>query len=239
MAACFSITSKWNADVVAIWYSNLKRVTLELGGKSPSLIFPDANIGNALTHSSTNFLANTGQACISASRLLVHESIAETFISQLKSRFEALSHAIGAPSAATTFLGPLADAAQFARVMDFVESGKQEAELLTGGARKGDKGYYVEPTIFVNPADDAKIYREEIFGPVLTIRTFTTEDEAVKLANDTAFGLSACIFTASVPRALRLAKRIESGNVNVNTSQVFGPSVSLVWETGNGMGLTS
>lgn len=122
-------------------------------------------------------------------------------------------------------MGPLVDEKQFDRVLNYIQAGKSEAQLLVGGTRKGETGYYVEPTVFVDPGDDAKIYREEIFGPVLTIRTFKSDEEAVKLANDTAYGLSACVFTASVPRALRLARRIEAGNVNVNTSQVFGVNV--------------
>ena len=219
-----------------MYISNLKRVTLELGGKSPSLIFPDAEIENALTHHSQNFLFNTGQACIAASRTFVHEDIADDFIKQLKVRFEQLSHAVGAPEGDKTSIGPLADGKQFERVMQFFEIGKTEAELVTGGVRKGDSGYYVEPTIFLNPKDDARIYREEIFGPVITIRTFKTEEEAIKLANDTAFGLSACIFTASIPRALRLARQIESGNVNINTSQVFGPNVPFGGYKQSGLG---
>lgn len=204
-------------------YSNLKHVTLELGGKSPSLIFPDANIENALQHHSQNFLFNSGQACIAASRTFVHEDIADEFVKKLKSRFEQLSHAIRSPTDANTMMGPLVDSKQFERVMGFLDIGKNEAELLTGGVRKGESGFYVEPTIFLNPKDDARIYREEIFEPVLTIRTFKTEEEAIKLANDTAFGLSSCIFTSSMPRALRVAKLIEVGNVNINTSQVFSP----------------
>ncbi|KAL6706733.1 hypothetical protein ACN47E_005275 [Coniothyrium glycines] len=202
--------------------SNLKSVTLELGGKSPSLIFPDANIENALQHHSQNFLFNTGQACIAASRTFVHEDIAEEFVKQLKIRFEQLGHVTGNPEDSKIFFGPLVDGKQFERVMSFVDVGKKEAELVTGGVRKGDKGFFVEPTIFLNPKDDARIYREEIFGPVITIRTFKTEEEAVKLANDTEYGLSACIFTANIPKALRLAKKIDSGMVNINTSQQVG-----------------
>lgn len=201
--------------------SNLKRVVLELGGKSPSLIFEDADIENALTHTSQNFLFNTGQACIAASRTFVHESIAPKFIEQLKAKFEQLTHAVGSPFDPKTFMGPLADAKQFERVMSFLEIGKQEAELVVGGDRHGTSGHYIQPTIFLNPKDDARIYREEIFGPVLTVRTFKTEEEALALANDTQYGLSACIFTSSISRALRLAKQIEAGCVNVNTSQVF------------------
>ncbi|KAF1933651.1 putative aldehyde dehydrogenase [Didymella exigua CBS 183.55] len=205
--------------------SNLKRVTLELGGKSPSLIFPDANLENALTHHSQSFLINSGQACVASSRTFVHEDIAEKFIGELKTRFEQLSHTMGQPTDSNTFLGPLADDKQFERVMSFLDIGKEEAELLTGGARHGDSGWYVQPTIFLNPKDDARIYREEIFGPVLTIRTFKTEEEAIKLANDTSFGLAAYIFTASIPRALRIAKHLDAGNVNINTTQTLGPNV--------------
>ncbi|KAH7074377.1 aldehyde dehydrogenase [Paraphoma chrysanthemicola] len=216
--------------------SNLKRVTLELGGKSPSLIFADANIENALQHHSQNFLFNSGQACIAASRTFVHEDIADEFVKQLKVRFEQFSHAIGSPADAKTFMGPLVDGKQFERVMGFLDIGKSEAELITGGVRKGESGFYVEPTIFLNPKDDARIYREEIFGPVITIRTFKTEEEAVKLANDTAFGLSSCIFTASIPRALRLAKQIDAGNVNINTSQVFSPHAPFGGAKESGIG---
>jgi len=141
---------------------------------------------------------------------------------QLKARFEQFTHTIGAPLDSKTFLGPLADGKQFERVMNFLEIGKSEAELITGGKRHGTSGFYVEPTIFLNPAEDARIYREEIFGPVATIKTFKTEEEAVRMANDTSFGLSACIFTASGSRALRVARQIESGMVNINTSQTFG-----------------
>jgi aldehyde dehydrogenase (NAD+) len=216
--------------------SNLKRVTLELGGKSPSLIFPDANIENALQHHSQNFLVNSGQACIAASRTFVHEDIADEFVKQLKVRFEQLSHAMGSPSDAKMFFGPLVDDKQFERVMGFLDVGKTEAELVTGGVRKGESGFYVEPTIFLHPKDDARIYREEIFGPVITIRTFKTEEEAIRLANDTAFGLSSCVFTASMPRALRLAKQINAGTVNINTSQTFTPTVPFGGSKQSGIG---
>lgn len=217
-------------------HSNLKRVTLELGGKSPSLIFPDANMENALVHHSQNFLFNSGQVCVAASRTFVHEDIAEEFVKQLKVRFEQLSHAVGAPLDAKTFMGPLADGKQFERVMGFLEKGKTEAELVTGGVRKGDSGFYVEPTIFLNPKDDATIYRDEIFGPVITIRTFKTEEEAIKLANDTSYGLSSCIFTSSMPRALRLARQIDAGNVNINQAQTFAPHISFGGYKQSGLG---
>lgn len=146
---------------------------------------------NVLEHSQ-RFLFNTGQACVAASRVFVQENIAQTFIQQLKNRFEHMSTTTGSPLDPKTFVGPLADGQQFDRVMSYLEIGKREAELITGGKRHSfsNNGFYVEPTIFLNPKDDARIYREEIFGPVLCIKTFKTEEEAIKLANDTTFGLS-------------------------------------------------
>jgi aldehyde dehydrogenase (NAD+) len=191
---------------------------------------------NALQHHSQNFLMNSGQACVAASRTFVHEDIVDDFIAQLKLRFEQLSNTMGHPEKPETLYGPLADGKQFERVMEFLEIGKKEASLLTGGVRKGSSGFYIEPTIFLNPADDARIYREEIFGPVLTIRTFKTEEEAIHLANDTDYGLSACVFTASVPRALRIAKKINAGMVNINTSQQAGLEAPMGGSKQSGLG---
>ncbi|KAF1961093.1 putative aldehyde dehydrogenase [Byssothecium circinans] len=196
--------------------SNNKRVTLELGGKSPSLVFEDADLNNALVANSDNFLLNSGQACIAASRLFVQSSIAPKFIEGLKARFEDLEKAMGDPSVPTTRLGPLADTLQLQRVLSYIEAGKSEAQLIVGGERKGNKGTFVKPTIFLNPDKNGKIYREEIFGPVLVVSTFETEEEAVKYANDTSYGLSAAVFTGSTARALRVASKIKSGTIGVN-----------------------
>lgn len=178
--------------------SNLKKVTLELGGKSPSIIFDDANIENAIAQNSQGFLMNTSQVCAATSRVFVQKSIAPKFVEMLTGAFKAAEGAFGpSPTEATTMLGPLADKAQYDRVMGYIEAGKAEsgAELLVGGDKiEGKDGFYVQPTIFMNAKDDAKIYREEIFGPVLNIRTFETEEEAIKLANDTSYGLS-CEFS--------------------------------------------
>lgn len=173
---------------------------------------------------------------MAASRLFVHEDIASKFVSELKVQFKKCEQYMGSPLDPNTFYGPLADRQQFERVMEFIDRGKTEAELVLGGARKGDVGFYVEPTVFLNPKDDATIYRQEIFGPVLVIRTFKTEDEAVKLANDTSYGLSSCIYTSSMPRALRLAKRINAGNVNINSSQTFSSVVPFGGFKESGLG---
>ncbi|KAL5394174.1 hypothetical protein PMIN06_005168 [Paraphaeosphaeria minitans] len=164
--------------------SNLKRVVLELGGKLPSLIFSDANFDNAIQHHSQRFLLNTGQACVAASQTFVEESIAPKFIEEsLKKRYEELAHAKGNSADSKIYWRHMVDAKQFERVISFLEMRKSEAELVTRGTRRGEKGCCFYPTIFLNPKNDARIYREEIFDPVVFICTFKTEEEAIKLAN--------------------------------------------------------
>ena len=179
--------------------SNLKLVTLELGGKSPCLIFDDADFETAVAQASQGFLLNSGQVCAASSRTYVQEGIAEQFTEALKARFEGLVGAMGDPSNESTFLGPLADRAQFERVMNFLEIGKQDSKILTGGGRHGDKGNFIEPTVFVEPAASSKIYTDEIFGPVLVLKTFKTEEEAVKMANKTNYGLAAYLHSTRLP----------------------------------------
>ncbi|KAI9041852.1 aldehyde dehydrogenase family protein [Aspergillus affinis] len=202
---------------VAATQSNLKRVTLELGGKSPSIIFDDADLENALLHSSQSFLVHSGQICVAASRVLVHKSIVDSFVTGLKARFEALAGASGDPSQDSTFLGPVVDAGQKDRIVSLVkgtESGSPTVVLTGGEANKN----FVTPTILLNPPVDSAAWREEIFGPVVCVRSFETEDEAISLANETTYGLSSCVFTQDIPRALRLAKRIQAGAVAINSN---------------------
>jgi aldehyde dehydrogenase (NAD+) len=149
---------------------------------------------------STWFLINTTQACVAATRCFVQESIAEKFITALKERFNSAKGTIGSPLEPTVMVGPLVDKAQFERVMKYIDFGKQEGDLAVGGTRIGEKGYFVEPTIFLNPKTDGKIWKEEIFGPVLSIRTFKTEDEVVNWANDTEYGLSGMSYSSVMTR---------------------------------------
>ncbi|GME65960.1 pyridoxal phosphate-dependent transferase [Neofusicoccum parvum] len=183
--------------------SNMKRCTLELGGKSPAIVFDDAPC-------SMGFLLNSGQVCATTSRIYVQAGIAKTFIPALKAAFEA----------ASATLGPVADRAQYERVAAFIDAGKREAELVTGGgtAAVPGKRFFVEPTLFANPAPDASILREEIFGPVATVSVFDTEEEVVKLANDTTYGLSAAIYTESISRALRVSAAVEADRVEIQAS---------------------
>ncbi|KAJ6178236.1 hypothetical protein N7519_008697 [Penicillium mononematosum] len=201
--------------------SNLKRVTLELGGKSPAIIFKDANLTNAVFHSSTTFLRNSGQVCVAASRVLVQEDIASQFIKALKVAFVEAATKMGDPSSVETVFGPLADKKHFDHVMSFVENSKAEGiEVLAGGERIGNKGTFLQPTVLLNPDLKSKVYTDEIFGPVLCVRTFKDEEEAISLANDTRFGLGSTIYTSDIPRALRVAGRIAAGTIGINTGFV-------------------
>ncbi|KAJ4322150.1 hypothetical protein N0V84_004985 [Fusarium piperis] len=196
--------------------TNLKRVTLELGGKSPAIIFDDANIENALTWTINAILTRSGQLCVAASRVYVQKSIAEQFIQEYKKRMKAAVSDLGDPQDPGVKLGPMVDESQLERVVNMVERGRDEAELVVGGARHGETGCYMEPTVFLNPKDDAEIYKKEVFGPVSVVKTFETEEEVLKLANDTEFGLMSGVFTKDITRALRVSSMLESGVVGVN-----------------------
>jgi aldehyde dehydrogenase (NAD+) len=206
--------------------SNLKRVTLELGGKSPSLIFEDADIEKALNAMSADFLRNSGQICVAPSRLLVQESIKDTFVEQLKVKFQQAEQGYGDPLDTNTTLGPLADQKQYSRVLGILEEARQNGggDVITGGDRWGKQGTFVQPTIFLNPGTDNTVWRDEVFGPVLAVRTFKTEEEAIAVANDTHYGLAAAVFTKDVARALRVSQALEAGNIGVN--QTVGLSIN-------------
>jgi aldehyde dehydrogenase (NAD+) len=171
--------------------SNMKRVTLELGGKSPALVFEDANLAIATKWLSIGLTMNAGQVCVAPSRIYVAEAVAEELVIGIKKHYETIAADIGGdPLDPNTNFGPVIDKAQKDRICRFIEQGKTEATLITGGNCYNGPGHYVFPTIFLNPAKDASIIKEEIFGPVLTITTFKSEEEALSLANDTEFGLA-------------------------------------------------
>lgn len=176
--------------------SNLKRVTLELGGKSPAVVFEDADLDTAIFWSVRAMTANSGQVCSATSRLFVHERIADTFIARLQDAFEAIGATLGAdPQDPTTTYGPLVDKTQYDKVLEYITEGKKSAEILTGGEEQTRvKGYYVAPVLFKHVDRNSKIYREEIFGPVLCVETFKTEEQALQMANDTEYGLAGMPF---------------------------------------------
>jgi aldehyde dehydrogenase (NAD+) len=196
--------------------SNLKKVTLELGGKSPALIFADANIEKAVKDTTYSLQWNSGQVCMANSRIYVQKSIAPAFIKAFTKQFADVKQ--GDPTDKGTNVGPQADEVQYRNIMNYVEEGKKSGTLALGGNGKleSTNGFFVEPTVFLNTAEDARIQKEEIFGPVANINTFETEEEAIRKANDTEFGLYASVYTANIDRAVRVAKALESGYVGVN-----------------------
>ncbi|KAG9235567.1 aldehyde dehydrogenase domain-containing protein [Amylocarpus encephaloides] len=198
--------------------SNLKRVTLELGGKSPAVVFDDANLDNAVTWLANAITANTGQVCFAASRVYVQEGIYGKFVSAYKKALQEKTKTIGDPEADGTVMGPLIDKAQFDRVSGFISRGQSENQgtLLTGGQRVGSQGFFIEPTVFENVRPDAEIITQEIFGPVAVLNSFKTEEEIIEKSNNTNFGLMAGVFTENVNRALRVASAFDSGMVGVN-----------------------
>jgi aldehyde dehydrogenase (NAD+) len=178
------------AVMIAAAKSNMKHVSLELGGKSPAIIFDDAELENAVKHNAESFLRNSGQICVAASRVLVQETIAPKFIEAVKSSFEKATKLMGDAALEGTAFGPLADKKQFERVMSMLTEGKAKGvEVLVGGERMGEKGQFVLPTILLNPDLKSQVYTDEIFGPVIALRTFRTEEEAIELANNTTYGL--------------------------------------------------
>jgi len=197
--------------------SNLKRVTLELGGKSPAVVFDDCDLQNAVMWTSNAITANTGQVCFAASRVYVQEGIYEKFIAGYKQAMTDKAKLVGDPDNAGTAIGPLVDEAQFNRVSGFIERGQQgQGKLLVGGKRIGDKGFFLEPTVFTDVDVNSEIHTQEIFGPVSVVRSFKTEEEIMALSNDTQFGLMAGVFTQDINKALRVASEFDSGMVGVN-----------------------
>ncbi|KAI1186741.1 aldehyde dehydrogenase [Nemania serpens] len=195
--------------------SNLKKVTLELGGKSPNIVFDDADIEQAISWVNFGIYYNHGQCCCAGSRIYVQEGIYDKFVAAFKARAE--QNTVGDPFDENTFQGPQVSQLQFDRIMSYIEHGKQDgATIETGGERHGDKGYFIKPTIFSNVTPGMKIMQEEIFGPVCAISKFKDESEVIKLGNDSAYGLAAAVHTNDINTAIRVSKNLKAGTVWVN-----------------------
>jgi len=198
----------------------LKRLTLELGGKSPLIVFPDADLDQAVATANSGIFFNNGQVCTASSRVFVHEDIYEEFLA--KSKVYSQNHNPVHPEDPASIQGALVDKIQFDKVLGYIESGKAEgARVITGGNRHGDKGYFIEPTVFADVKDDMKICREEIFGPVVSVIKFKDEAEAVKRANATVYGLAAGVCTKNISTALRVSAALRAGTVWVNCWNSF------------------
>lgn len=194
--------------------TNLKRVTLELGGKSPLIIMPDADLDDAAKAAHMGIFTNMGQVCVASSRLFVHEDIYDKMVTKLVEM--AKKRKIGDPSDLTSESGPQVDKEQFEKIMSLIELGKKDAKLECGGSRHGTSGYYVENTIFTDVKNDSRIAKEEIFGPVQCIIKFKTTEEVLRMANDTTYGLAAGVFTKDIDSYIKIANGLEAGTVWVN-----------------------
>jgi acyl-CoA reductase-like NAD-dependent aldehyde dehydrogenase len=198
----------------------VKRLTLELGGKSASLVFADADLDKAVNVAYTDIVRNSGQVCGACTRLMLHEQIAGPFLEKLEAKLRAVK--VGAPESPDTEMGPLVSAAQADKVRKYVDIGKAEGATvatyvdLSARADLASKAF-LSPMLFDGATNAMRVAREEIFGPVLTVIRFRTEEEAVAMANDTRYGLAACVFTNDASRAMRLVRSISAGTVCVNT----------------------
>src|SRR5688572_8964530 len=200
--------------------SNLKRVTLELGGKSPNIVFADANLDAAIEGSFFGLFFNQGQCCCAGSRLFVESKVYDDFVDRMLRRVK--KQKVGDPFDPQTNQGPQVSQEQFDKVMGYIDSGRKSgAGLLCGGKRVGNRGYFIEPTIFTDVHDDMKIAQEEIFGPVMSIIKFKDIDEVIERSNRTAYGLAAAVWTPDVRKAHRLAAELKAGTVWINCYDVF------------------
>jgi aldehyde dehydrogenase (NAD+) len=232
-------TEVGRAIVAASAASNLKRVSLELGGKSPNLVFADADLETAAKESAVAVFINTGQVCHAGTRIYVERSVQQEFSELLVEASRAME--VGDPMSPSTDLGPLVSRKQLERVEGFVSRALDEgAEMASGGSRLLDggreDGYFLEPTVFTGVQDGMEIAREEIFGPVASVFAFDDEDEVVARANDTVYGLGAGIWTNRLDRAHRVAARLESGVVWLNSWGVFDPTMPFGGVKASGWG---
>lgn len=204
--------------------TNLKRVTLELGGKSPNIVFKDADLEHAIQTSSFGLFFNQGQCCCAGSRIFVEADIYDEFVQ--RSVEGAKKRAIGDPFNPKTEQGPQIDQEQMNKILDLIDSGNKEgAKMLCGGGRYGDRGYFVQPTIFADVQDGMRIAREEIFGPVMQILKFNSVDELLERANKTEYGLAASVFTRDIDKALYFSSGLRAGTIWINCYDVFGAQV--------------
>lgn len=201
--------------------ANLKNLTLETGGKSPLIVFNDADLDQAAKWGHAGIMSNQGQMCCATSRILVHEDVYNEYVKRFREICE--EKTVGSPWHSGTFQGPQITKSQYSRILQYIETGKREgATLVTGGVPwknvEGHKGFFIEPTVFSDVTPDMTIFKDEVFGPFVSITSFETETEALSLANDSCYGLGAAVFTKDIERSHRVAKNIQAGMVWVNSS---------------------
>ena len=215
--------------------SNLKKVTLELGGKSPFVVFDDADVDEAVDLSHSGIFDNQGECCTAASRCLVHESIYDKFLEKAKAK--AQDRVVGDPFAKDTHQGAQVSKEQFETIMRYIDLGKAEgATLVTGGNRKGTQGYFIEPTIFADVKAGMKIHDDEIFGPVMAVIKFTDVKDAIKKSNESIYGLAAAVLTKDINKAFQVANGIKAGTIWVNTYNKYHDHVPFGGYKQSGIG---
>ena len=216
----------------------VKRVSLELGGKSPSIIFPDADLEAASAAAMAGVWGASGQVCTCGTRVLIHESVHDQVVETIVEQSRGLR--LGGGFDPDVEMGPVVSAAQLERIQRYVQIGQDEgAALALGGARHGDRGYFHEPTVFTGVRNEMTIAQEEIFGPVMSVLSFSSEEEAYRIANDVEYGLAAGVWTSDLARAHRASRALRVGTVWVNTYQMVYPSVPYggVKQSGHGRNL--
>ena len=220
----FTGSTEVGKAIVRASAGNLKKVALELGGKSPVLIYDDADLKKAIIAAAMGIFVHSGQGCVCGSRIFAQRGVYDQVVDGVAG--VANNMKLGGPSEKGSMSGPLISAKQLTRVMGFIDEGKSDGvDVVTGGYRLDRKGYFVHPTVLTNVDRDMRLYQEEIFGPVVTILPFDDDDEAVALANDTTYGLAATAWTNDLSRAHRLGKRLQAGTVTVNCQLVFDHAV--------------
>ncbi|XP_035666435.1 retinal dehydrogenase 2-like [Branchiostoma floridae] len=215
--------------------SNLKRVSLELGGKSPTIVFPDADLDFAVEEAHQALFFNMGQMCTAGSRTYVHEDIYDEFVR--KSVERAKSRTVGDPFDPRNENGPQVDLDQYKKILSMIESGKKEgAKLECGGEAAGEKGYFIQPTVFTDVNDNMTIAKEEIFGPVMSIMKFKDIDDVIRRANDTTYGLVAAVYTKNLDTAMTMSNSLQAGTVWVNCYNRIYPQAPFGGFKASGLG---